>query len=131
MLEDRMIKEKSKYLAAANSADGSDHDIQNEKNEIQQLKMPIANPGDPNAPSKEVSSSKQKWSNIFTIWCAGFALISDGYQSKFSLSSFSGLYDTDYLKYNLMSLTNGKNSLFLFITLHKELVYSCATVFID
>ena len=37
---------------------------------------------DPTAPSKEVSSRKQKFSDIFTIFCAGFALISDGYQNN-------------------------------------------------
>jgi hypothetical protein len=79
-----MADEKSNDLAIANSSDESDHNnVANEKHGVEHLKMPIANPDDPNAPSTEISSTKQKWSNIFTIWCAGFALISDGYQSKF------------------------------------------------
>lgn len=40
------------------------------------------NPEDPAAPSKEVSSIKQRLSDIFTIVCSGFALISDGYQNN-------------------------------------------------
>lgn len=37
---------------------------------------------DPAAPSKEISSKKQKFSDIFTIFAAGFALIADGYQNS-------------------------------------------------
>ncbi|KAI9725734.1 MAG: Plasma membrane permease, mediates uptake of glycerophosphoinositol and glycerophosphocholine [Chrysothrix sp. TS-e1954] len=37
---------------------------------------------DPAAPSTQVSSKKQKFSDLFTIFCAGFALISDGYQNS-------------------------------------------------
>lgn len=42
----------------------------------------VANPEDPAAPSKEVSSKKQSLSDLFTIFCAGAALISDGYQNS-------------------------------------------------
>jgi uncharacterized membrane protein YciS (DUF1049 family) len=42
----------------------------------------VANPADPAAPSKEVSSKKQSLSDLFTIFCAGAALISDGYQNS-------------------------------------------------
>lgn len=42
----------------------------------------IDNLEDPSAPSKEVSSIKQRMSDIFTIVCSGFALISDGYQNN-------------------------------------------------
>ncbi|KAI0200262.1 putative glycerophosphoinositol permease [Astrocystis sublimbata] len=42
----------------------------------------VANPDDPEAPSAEVSSKKQRMSDLFTIFCAGFALISDGYQNN-------------------------------------------------
>jgi hypothetical protein len=42
----------------------------------------VPNPEDPEAPSKEVSSKKQSLSDLFTIFCAGFALISDGYQNS-------------------------------------------------
>ena len=37
---------------------------------------------DPAAPSTEVSSKRQSLSDLFTIFCAGFALISDGYQNN-------------------------------------------------
>ncbi|KAL8828424.1 MAG: hypothetical protein Q9191_002597 [Dirinaria sp. TL-2023a] len=37
---------------------------------------------DPAAPSPEVSSKKQRLSDLFTIFCSGFALISDGYQNN-------------------------------------------------
>ena len=37
---------------------------------------------DPAAPSREVSSTRQRLSDLFTIFCAGFALISDGYQNN-------------------------------------------------
>ncbi|GAB7345894.1 hypothetical protein MBLNU457_4134t2 [Dothideomycetes sp. NU457] len=37
---------------------------------------------DPAAPSKEVTSRRQRLSDLFTIFCAGFALISDGYQNN-------------------------------------------------
>jgi len=37
---------------------------------------------DPLAPSKQVSSTRQRLSDIFTIFCSGFALISDGYQNN-------------------------------------------------
>ena len=39
-------------------------------------------PSDPAAPSKDVSSKKQRLSDLFTIFCSGFALISDGYQNN-------------------------------------------------
>ena len=35
-----------------------------------------------NAPSQDVFSRRQRLSDIFTIVCAGFALISDGYQNN-------------------------------------------------
>ncbi|CAD6590369.1 MAG: Plasma membrane permease, mediates uptake of glycerophosphoinositol and glycerophosphocholine [Alectoria sarmentosa] len=37
---------------------------------------------DPTAPSKEISSKRQSLSDLFTIFCSGFALISDGYQNN-------------------------------------------------
>ncbi|KAI0863830.1 major facilitator superfamily domain-containing protein [Xylaria cubensis] len=42
----------------------------------------VPNPDDPEAPSAEVSSKRQRMSDLFTIFCAGFALISDGYQNN-------------------------------------------------
>lgn len=50
--------------------------------DIKPLDMPVANPADPAAPSMQVSSTRQRISDIFTIFCAGFALISDGYQVR-------------------------------------------------
>lgn len=37
---------------------------------------------EPTAPSAEVTVKRQSLSDIFTIFCAGFALISDGYQNN-------------------------------------------------
>lgn len=37
---------------------------------------------DPEAPSKAVSSTRQRISDLFTILCAGCALISDGYANS-------------------------------------------------
>lgn len=37
---------------------------------------------DHGAPSPLVSASRQRLSDLFTIFCAGFALISDGYQNN-------------------------------------------------
>jgi len=42
----------------------------------------VANPEDPAAPSKEVTSKRQSLSDLFTIFAAGAALISDGYQNS-------------------------------------------------
>ncbi|KXL44690.1 MAG: hypothetical protein FE78DRAFT_149793 [Acidomyces sp. 'richmondensis'] len=42
----------------------------------------VPNPADPAAPSVQISSKRQSLSDIFTIFCAGFALISDGYQNS-------------------------------------------------
>ncbi|MCJ1420962.1 Plasma membrane permease, mediates uptake of glycerophosphoinositol and glycerophosphocholine [Xylographa parallela] len=42
----------------------------------------VAVPEDPAAPSRQVSSRRQRLSDLFTIFCAGFALISDGYQNN-------------------------------------------------
>lgn len=50
--------------------------------EISPVERDVPNPEDPAAPSKEVSSKRQSLSDIFTVWCAGFALISDGYQNN-------------------------------------------------
>ena len=45
----------------------------------------VSNAEDPAAPSREVSSKKQSLSDIFTIFCAGAALVSDGYQNNLML----------------------------------------------
>lgn len=42
----------------------------------------VAPSDDPAAPSQSVSSSKQRISDLFTIFCAGCALISDGYANS-------------------------------------------------
>jgi len=57
------------------------------------------NPSDPAAPSKDVSSSRQRFSDLFTIFCAGFALISDGYQNSLMTMTnvvFASLYGSAY-----------------------------------
>ena len=50
--------------------------------EITTVGRHVADPEDPAAPSKDVSSKKQSLSDLFTIFCAGAALISDGYQNS-------------------------------------------------
>lgn len=43
----------------------------------------VSAPGhDPAAPSRNVSSARQRISDLFTILCAGCALISDGYANS-------------------------------------------------
>jgi len=42
----------------------------------------VARSDDPAAPSQSVSSRKQRISDLFTIFCAGCALISDGYANS-------------------------------------------------
>ena len=59
------LNESAQYEAALPTKDG-----------------PVDLQDDPNAPSALVSSKKQSLSDIFTIICAGFALISDGYQNS-------------------------------------------------
>ncbi|KAI9668220.1 MAG: Plasma membrane permease, mediates uptake of glycerophosphoinositol and glycerophosphocholine [Bathelium mastoideum] len=59
-----------------------DHITSKEMNDVPPNSKPVADPEDPQAPSKEVSSKRQRLSDIFTIACAGFALISDGYQNN-------------------------------------------------
>ena len=55
-------------------------EVTNEKNEpVAGAPGAVAVPEDPKAPSKEVSSARQRISNIFTIIAAGAALFSDGY----------------------------------------------------
>lgn len=90
------------------SASGSDHH-HNNKHGIEPLQMPIVNPGDPEAPSKEVSSKRQSLSDIFTIFCAGFALISDGYQN--SLMTMTNVvlrteYPKQYTSYYATAISN-------------------------
>lgn len=52
---------------------------------------------DPSAPSQQVSSTKQRFSDFFTIFCAGFALISDGYQNNL-LTMANVLFTKEYKK---------------------------------
>lgn len=65
-------------------------DADSNPKDIKPLEIPVANPTDPAAPSREVSSARQRISDIFTIFCAGFALISDGYQVNSSAFSKTG-----------------------------------------
>lgn len=55
--------------------------------ELEAETTPDDNKPDPAAPSKEVSSTRQRLSDLFTIFCAGFALISDGYQNNLMYAS--------------------------------------------
>lgn len=59
----------------------------------------IAVADDPKAPSKEVSSKRQRISNIFTIFAAGAALVSDGYFNNLMTMTnvvLKKIYPTDY-----------------------------------
>ncbi|GAB7353139.1 hypothetical protein MBLNU459_g3674t1 [Dothideomycetes sp. NU459] len=64
---------------------------------------------DPTAPSREVSSKKQSLSDIFTIICAGFALISDGYQNNLMTMTNVVLrkeYKKEYTSYYSTGVSN-------------------------
>ncbi|MCJ1312720.1 Plasma membrane permease, mediates uptake of glycerophosphoinositol and glycerophosphocholine [Agyrium rufum] len=52
---------------------------------------------DPAAPSQQVSSGRQSLSDVFTIFCAGFALISDGYQNNL-MTMTNVLFRQEYKK---------------------------------
>ncbi|KAI0411823.1 major facilitator superfamily domain-containing protein [Xylaria grammica] len=68
----------------------------------------VANPEDPEAPLAEVSSKTQRMSDLFTIFCAGFALISDGYQNNLMTATnvvLTHLY-TEYTSYYSTQVSN-------------------------
>ena len=76
---------------------------------VRPLPMGIANPEDPAAPSMQVSSSRQRLSDIFTIFCAGFALISDGYQNNLMTMTNVVLrkeYPKEYTAYYSTAVSN-------------------------
>ena len=50
---------------------------------------------DPQAPSTAVSSKRQRISDLWTIFCAGFALISDGYQNSL-MTMINVVLETEY-----------------------------------
>ncbi|OJJ46960.1 hypothetical protein ASPZODRAFT_141735 [Penicilliopsis zonata CBS 506.65] len=57
-------------------------------------------------PSPEVSQKKQSMSNLFTIFCSGFALISDGYQNNL-MTMVNVLLDKEYpTEYNSTRVSN-------------------------
>jgi MFS family permease len=67
------------------------------------------NPDDPEAPSREVSSGRQRLSDIFTIFCAGFALISDGYQNNLMTMTnvvLKAEYPKQYTSYYSTAVSN-------------------------
>lgn len=66
----------------ATAHDVSDDSLSPPAPEIRGVESTVTNPDDPAAPSKDVSSKRQSLSDLFTIFCAGFALISDGYQNS-------------------------------------------------
>ena len=64
---------------------------------------------DPGAPSKEVSSRRQRISNIFTIIAAGAALVSDGYFNNLMTMSnvvLKKIYPVDYTPYVSTQVSN-------------------------
>ncbi|KAI1264415.1 putative glycerophosphoinositol permease [Xylariaceae sp. FL1019] len=70
----------------------------------------VPNPEDPEAPSREVSSTRQRLSNLFTIFCAGFALISDGYQNNL-MSATNVILTRQYTQYTSYYSTQVSNAL--------------------
>ncbi|MCJ1282393.1 Plasma membrane permease, mediates uptake of glycerophosphoinositol and glycerophosphocholine [Xylographa opegraphella] len=60
----------------------SDEELHTQSEKVAGAPGVVAVPGDPAAPSGQVSSRRQRLSDLFTIFCAGFALISDGYQNN-------------------------------------------------
>ena len=50
--------------------------------EVSPVSHAVPDASDPAAPFAEVSSKRQSMSDLFTIFCAGAALISDGYQNS-------------------------------------------------
>ncbi|KAI0533280.1 hypothetical protein GGR58DRAFT_123604 [Xylaria digitata] len=70
-----------KEITEADNIQGQDLDISNTFSPVQQQQN-VANLDDPELPSAEVSTKRQRMSDLFTIFCAGFALISDGYQNN-------------------------------------------------
>ena len=70
-------EKKDTSIAVSTTADPA-----NSKRQIIDASFAPAPEDDPAAPSREVSSRKQRFSDLFTIFCAGFALISDGYQNS-------------------------------------------------
>ncbi|KAI0154580.1 major facilitator superfamily domain-containing protein [Xylariaceae sp. FL1272] len=70
----------------------------------------VPNPDDPEAPSREVSSKRQRLSDLFTIFCAGFALISDGYQNNL-MSATNVILTRQYTQYTSYYSTQVSNAL--------------------
>ncbi|WPG99555.1 Hypothetical protein R9X50_00237200 [Acrodontium crateriforme] len=70
----------------------------------------VINPEDPTAPSKEVSSKKQSLSDLFTIFCAGAALISDGYQNSL-MTMVNVVLKKEYKQYTSQYSTQVSNAL--------------------
>lgn len=69
-------------IPVKHSPSDSDDNVQPSKAVEPVFSANAANVEDPPAPSKEVSAKRQSTSDIWTIFCAGFALISDGYQNS-------------------------------------------------
>jgi len=97
-----------KAISGERHGDGVEK-LESESSGSRPLDMPIANPEDPAAPSKEISSARQSLSDIFTIFCAGFALISDGYQNNLMTMTNVLLkkeYPTQYTSYYSTAVSN-------------------------
>ena len=66
---------------------------------------------DPAAPSQVVSSRKQRISDLFTIFCAGCALISDGYANSLMTLVNVILYSQYPAQYTSVVATRVSNAL--------------------
>jgi MFS family permease len=79
------------------------------KKEIKPLEISVVNSAQLAAQSKEVSRARQRISDIFTIICAGFALISDGYQNNLMTMTnvvFRAEYPKQYTSYYSTAVSN-------------------------
>lgn len=94
----------------ANNA--AEHSLNNDDmtKEISPVEQNVPNPEDPTAPSKEVSSKKQSLSDLFTIFCAGAALISDGYQNSL-MTMVNVVLKKEYKQYTSRYSTQVSNAL--------------------
>jgi hypothetical protein len=86
--------------ATAMATTSADHGLSkvDGRKTIQPGAVPVTS-DDPTVPSQAVSSSRQRFSDLFTIFCAGFALISDGYQNSLMTMTnvlFGQLYGKKY-----------------------------------
>ena len=92
----------------SNTLDDKKVELYDGERGTEQLETP-SNSTNPADPSREVSSSRQRISDIFTIICAGFALISDGYQNNLMTMTNVVLrkeYPKEYTAYYSTAVSN-------------------------